>query len=155
MLPAGYQLRSGFRSDRGLLVKFMDSSYRELFPQQKNFVHLTKTVEQYFSSETPLWWVEWNLEAQKDLEPIACLWMGNAIDQVKGDRYSHIFLLYVAPAHRRKGIGRELMQQAENWARNRGDRQISLQVFTSDRAALNLYQNLDYQVHSLLMIKPL
>lgn len=155
MLPVGYQLRSGFSSDRTLLVKFLKLSYHELFPDQQDFAHLAKTVEQYFSSQTPLWWVESKLEQQKCLDPVACLWMGNAIDQVKGDRYSYIFLLYVALPHRRKGIGRGLMQQAENLARNRGDRQIGLQVFTRDRAAIDLYRVLNYQVNSLLMIKSL
>ncbi len=74
---------------------------------------------------------------------------------MSGDRHAHIFLLYVAPAHRRRGIGRALMQQAEVWARAQGDRQIGLQVFQSNQAALQLYRSLGFETQSLWMAKPL
>jgi len=79
--------------------------------------------------------------------------MGNAIDQIKGDRHAHIFLLYVVPEHRRRGIATALMQYAENWAKERGDRQIALQVFQSNPPAINLYNHLGYQTQSLWMVK--
>lgn len=171
LLPPGYQFRTGSGLDRAILVKFMQRTYKELYPE-KDFSHLVKTVEHYFSRETPLLWVE---EAQDQetsgvegsipsypiphaLSPIqnraiACLWIGTAVDQVKGDRHSHIFLLYVAPEHRRKGIGKVLMHHAEGWARARGDRQISLQVFQDNQPAVNLYHQLGYQTQSFWMVK--
>lgn len=47
------------------------------------------------------------------------------------------------------------MRYLENWARARGDRQIGLQVFQSNKNALNLYNQLGYQTQSLWMVKPL
>jgi ribosomal protein S18 acetylase RimI-like enzyme len=158
---AGYQLRTGSAREQPTLVKFLQLSYQELFPQQDNFSHLETTVKQYFSKATPLWLVE-SVDAVASAqsppllsERVACLWLGNAIDQVKGDRHVHIFLLYVMPEHRRRGIGSALMRYAEDWARARGDRQIGLQVFQSNQPALNLYHQLGYQTQSLWMIKPL
>ncbi|BAZ80559.1 GNAT family N-acetyltransferase [Sphaerospermopsis kisseleviana CS-549] len=186
----GYSIRRGSTLDKALLVKFIQRTYQELFPTQ-DFSHLACTVEQYFSTDTPLWWVyetqgtgnrEQGTEGRRQEAggkyffpvtspqspvpnpqspipnpqspvPIACLWAGNAIDQVTGDRHAHIFLLYVVPSHRRRGIAKALMQHIENWAKQRGDRQIGLQVFTSNTPALNLYQNLGYQTQSLWMIK--
>jgi ribosomal protein S18 acetylase RimI-like enzyme len=161
----------------------MQLTYQEMFPDE-DFSHLAQTVEQYFSGQTPLWWVEEDGEmgrtgdgekndgemgrtgdGEKDFtppphhpttppnHPIACLWMGNAIDQVTGDRHAHIFLLYVVPEHRRRGIATALMRYAEDWARNRGDRQMGLQVFQSNQAALNLYSGLGYQTQSLWLKK--
>jgi ribosomal protein S18 acetylase RimI-like enzyme len=142
----------------------MQLTYQEMFPEG-DFSHLAQTVEQYFSSPTPLWWVDF-LGTEKDTEtfsplhspysstsPVACLWMGNAIDQVTGDRHAHIFLLYVVPEHRRRGIATALMRYAEDWARNRGDRQMGLQVFQSNQAALNLYTHLGYKTQSLWLKK--
>jgi len=83
------------------------------------------------------------------------MWLGNAVDQLQGDRHTHIFLLYVMSEHRRRGIARALMRQAEDWARARGDRQIGLQVFQSNQPALNLYHLLGYQTQSFWMVKPL
>jgi ribosomal protein S18 acetylase RimI-like enzyme len=79
--------------------------------------------------------------------------VGNAIDQVHGNRHAHIFILYVVPEHRRRGIGKALMQYVENWAIQRGDRQIGLQVFQSNKPALNLYNQLGYQTQSIWMVK--
>lgn len=155
-----YTIRSGSTLDRALLVKFMQRTYQDVFPQQ-NFSHLSETVEQYLSQETPLWWVEYSPENKEQLKnilptrPIACLWMGNAIDQITGLRHAHIFVLYVVPSHRRKGIGTALMQYAENWAKQRGDIQIALQVFQTNTPALNLYKQLGYETKSLWMTKPL
>jgi ribosomal protein S18 acetylase RimI-like enzyme len=152
MLPPGYGLREGSGLDRAKLLKFMQLTYQELFPEQQDFSHLAETVESYFSSKTPLWWVE---PKEDRPSPVACLWLGNAIDQVTGDRHAHIFLLYVLPEYRRRGIGKALVDSAENWARARGDRQMGLQVFQTNQPALNLYRQLGYQTQSLWMLKPL
>ena len=159
LLP-GYSIYAGSSIDRALLVKFMQKSYQEVFAGQ-DFSHLARTVEQYFSKETPLWWVSPSNESIHPssfiLHPskVACLWVGNAVDQLTSDRHAHIFLLYVKPEHRRRGIGTALMRYVENWAITRGDRQIGLQVFQSNTAAINLYHQLGYQTQSLWMVKPL
>lgn len=149
-LIPGYIVRAGSSLDRALLVKFMQKTYQEIAPKQ-DFSHLALTVEQYLSRETPLWWV--NLDS--NIAPIACLWAGNAIDQITGDRIAHIFLLYVAPEHRRKGIGKALMHLVETWALGKGFRAIGLQVFQTNTSAKNLYNQLGYQTQSLSMVKPL
>ncbi|MEH2289476.1 GNAT family N-acetyltransferase [Nostoc sp.] len=167
-LSPGYIIRRGSLLERSLLLKFMQRTYQDLFPNE-DFSHLEQTVKQYFSSNTPLWWVEEEGEqgsreageqgSNKEsfsfvpLSPIACLWVGNAIDQVHGYRHAHIFILYVVPEHRRRGIGTALMRYVENWAIQRGDRQIGLQVFQSNKPALNLYNQLGYQTQSIWMVK--
>ncbi|MEX0270202.1 GNAT family N-acetyltransferase [Leptolyngbyaceae cyanobacterium UHCC 1019] len=161
--PPDYQLFQGSGLHRALLVKFMQRTYAEI-DSIGAYSHLAATVDQYFSQETPLWWVKSNRdrnhnrddELQDSLNPpIACLWVGTAIDQVSGDRHAHIFLLYVAPAHRRQGIGTALMHHAEQWAIARGDRKIGLQVFQSNQPAILLYNRLGYEVQSLGMVKSL
>lgn len=156
-LLTGYQLRTGSIREQATLVQFLQLSYQELFPEQTDYAHLGATVKQYFSISTPLWWVDVDREITDYLSPspVACLWLGNAVDQLKGDRHSHIFLLYVLPEYRRQGIGSALMRYAEDWARARGDRQIGLQVFHFNQPALSLYQQLGYETQSFWMIKSL
>lgn len=156
-LLTGYQLRTGSIREQVTLVQFLQLSYQELFPKQTDYDHLGATVKQYFSISTPLWWVEVDRDITDYLSmpPVACLWLGNAVDQLKGDRHSHIFLLYVLPEYRRQGIGSALMRYAEDWARARGDRQIGLQVFQFNQPALSLYQQLGYETQSFWMIKAL
>jgi ribosomal protein S18 acetylase RimI-like enzyme len=146
---AGYTLKSGSMLDRTLLNKFMAITYTELFPGN-SLTHLQSTVEQYFSVDTPLWWV-----LDETQRAIACLWLGVAIDQSSGIRHAHIFLLYVRSAHRRQGIAKALVQVAETWAKERGDRQIGLQVFANNQPAVSLYQALGYKVEAYAMLKRL
>lgn len=86
---------------------------------------------------------------------IACMWVGIAIDQITGKRHPNIFLLYVEPAYRRQGIARALMQNVERWAKSQGYTQIGLQVFTTDRPAISLYEKLGYRTRSISMMREL
>ncbi len=149
-------IRRGSTQDKALLITFMKRTYQDIFPNQ-DFSHLSQTVDQYLSNDTPLWWVDFVGEQSEDISPvpIACLWMGNAIDQITGLRHAHLFLLYVVPEHRRRGVGKALMQYGETWAKARGDKQIGLQVFANNTPALNLYEQLGFQTQSLWMVKKL
>lgn len=125
----GYYLRRGSGLDRSLLVNFLSKTFEELSGTQ-TFTHLADTVNRHFSKETPLWFVERVLETETaSPQSVACLWLGNAIDQQQGDRHSYVLVLYVLPKHRRQGIATALMQVAQDWAQARGDRKIGLQVF--------------------------
>ena len=132
----------------------MQCTYQELYPQQQDLRHLRDTVNRFFSPQTPLWLVKKVSQSAKS-KTVGCLWLGNAIDQRTGASYAHILLIYVQPQHRCQGIGTALIQQAENWAKARGDRQLGLQVFTDNQPALNLYRRQGFQTQSLLMVKPL
>ncbi len=157
--------------DLATLLKFLQITYRELYPQQQEYQHLQSTVDRYFSVQTPLWFVTTSMDASETamqpqtpdaelLQPptsrdikIACLWVGTAIDQISGIRHPNIFLIYVEPAYRRRGIGRALMQYMEVWAKAQGYQQIGLQVFTINDPAIELYRQLGYQPRSISMIR--
>lgn len=157
--PVGYQLYKGNSRDRSLLLEFLEQTYRSLFPEQASFPHLGQTVDSYFSWRSPLWWVspdsvaEPGTDRQELQKPIAGLWLGNAIDQVTGDRHGHIFMLYVDPAHRRKGVATALLQQAQQWGQHRGDKRLGLQVFTHNHEAIALYEKLGFTPKALLLEK--
>ncbi|MFM2432047.1 MAG: hypothetical protein RLZZ511_3260 [Cyanobacteriota bacterium] len=129
----------------------MRRTYRERSPDA-DLGHLRLTVEQYFSSETPLWWV---VEAQAAESPIGALWAGSSIDQASGERQAYIFLLYIDPAHRRRGLGQVLLRTAEVWAQARGDRRIGLQMFADNDVAAAFYRACGYGVKTYGMQKPL
>ena len=148
-LPAGLSLKQGRLTDRPLLLKFLHRSYQELYPET-GFAQLQTTLDHYLTVDTPLWWVQ-----TKSQVAVGCLWLGRSIDQISGDRHSHIFLLYVLPDYRHRGIGSALMSQAEQYATAQGDRQITLQVFVKNQTAQTFYQNLAYAPHSILMRKTL
>ncbi|HEY9735086.1 MAG TPA: GNAT family N-acetyltransferase [Trichocoleus sp.] len=154
-LAAGYSLRRGSSLDRALLVKFMRRTHAEISPNQP-LTHLAATVEQHLSRDTPLWWVDVDSSSgERPADPVACLWLGNAIDQRSGERHAYVLLLFVDSQHRRRGLATVLLQQGHQWAQERGDRQIALQVLSSNEPALRLYQKLGYAPDSVLMTRPL
>jgi RimJ/RimL family protein N-acetyltransferase len=53
--------------------------------------------------------------------------------------------LMVARTHRRQGIGRALMEQAVEWARQHGVRKLELHVFPHNEAAIALYESMGFE----------
>ncbi len=147
-----YRLEAGSALDRARLVKFMQRAYRDLGAINPG-AHLADTVQRHFSSHSPLWWLisdrpspmSQGLPGTNRPEPVGCLWQGEAVDQRTGLKQAYVFLLYVAPEHRHQGLGRAMMEHAQQWAKQQGYSQIGLQVFDDNAAALSLYQKLGYR----------
>lgn len=68
-------------------------------------------------------------------------------------RFASIEDLVVCRSHRRRGIGRALLQTAHEWARAQGVKRIQLTVYEFNQEALDFYQALGYQTlrHALEM----
>jgi ribosomal protein S18 acetylase RimI-like enzyme len=148
----GYGLRSGSTGERPILVKFMQRNYAEL-DDRLPLNHIAATVDRYLSRNTPIWWVAPDISPDQGSSPIACLWLGQAIDQRTGNPHPYVLLLYVDAAHRRRGIATALLETAHGWAHRQGNSQISLQVYSDNQAAQALYRKLGYQPEALLMKK--
>jgi RimJ/RimL family protein N-acetyltransferase len=53
--------------------------------------------------------------------------------------------LMVAASHRRRGIGRALLQAAVEWAREAGVTKLELHVFPHNEAAIRLYESFGFE----------
>lgn len=62
-----------------------------------------------------------------------------------GSRRARLYSLVVAPRARGRGIGAQLLQDAETCARQRGRTQLGLEVRADNGAAVALYQRAGYQ----------
>ncbi|MBE9065525.1 GNAT family N-acetyltransferase [Leptolyngbya cf. ectocarpi LEGE 11479] len=145
--PQGYQLVPGSSLDRARLLTTMGNAYRELGATQLG--HLAKTVEMYLADSSALWWLEKAGAPRVGftasvVPPMGCLWLGQSINQLTGALQAYVYLVYVAPTHRRQGLGGKLMDHAKAWASDQGYDQLSLQVFAHNQAALTLYKSLGY-----------
>ena len=145
-----YHLKAGSVLDRARLVKFMQRAYEEM-GGGGDMSHLADTVQRHFSSKSHLWWliderspVPSSLPGTARQEPVGCVWLGEGIDQRNGAKQAYVFLLYVAIAHRRQGLGRAMMQHAHHWAKQQDYGQIGLQVFEDNASARSLYEQMGY-----------
>ncbi len=98
----------------------------------------------------------------------ACLWIAEHEEQIIGilhitirethdipilvpRRYAAISTIAVSHAHRRKGIGRALLETAEHWARAKNATQIELHVWEFNEGARAFYEALGYRTASRRM----
>ncbi len=72
-----------------------------------------------------------------------------SLEMIRGtfrkNRHTAIFGMALLPESRGHGLGEGLLRTAERWAQDAGVMKISLAVFSSNRAAIRLYQRLGYQ----------
>jgi GNAT superfamily N-acetyltransferase len=69
-------------------------------------------------------------------------------------RILHIHALYVDPDHRRRGIGRALLQTAFEWGRTAGCTATELNVLVSNPAR-TLYEGLGFRAFQTEMVRDL
>ena len=66
-----------------------------------------------------------------------------------------VYDLWVAPEHRRRGVARFLLSEAERWARDHGYRKIKLEVAEPNRGARALYEKAGFGAERLYLAKRL
>ena len=66
-------------------------------------------------------------------------------------RYALIDTLVVSKKHRRLGIGKKLADQADEWIKSQGIKQVELSVYQFNRPAINFYRKRGYKVTSYKM----
>ncbi len=70
-------------------------------------------------------------------------------------RFGRVGSVSVTDKRRGQGIGRELMQRAQNWVSAHGGIEMRLNVWAFNSAALRMYQELGYETRSLFLAKHL
>jgi len=77
------------------------------------------------------------------------------VQDISGDVRGHVADLAVVESARGTGVGRALMEAGEAWARRRDLGYLSLEVWSTNHAALAFYEHLGYGVDSLNLIRQL
>jgi GNAT superfamily N-acetyltransferase len=72
-----------------------------------------------------------------------------------GGPCGHIGDVVVAPAARGKGVGTALIAAGERWARERGYRLLTLNVFLDNEGARALYEELGFRPETVRQVKEL
>jgi GNAT superfamily N-acetyltransferase len=76
-------------------------------------------------------------------------------DGVTDEPCGYISLLATTAEAEGTGAATRLMQAAEDWARRRGYRLLSLDVFADNRRAVEFYERRGFRSETLRMVKPL
>jgi GNAT superfamily N-acetyltransferase len=69
------------------------------------------------------------------------------------ERHGHVGILAVTEDAEGKGAGSALMRAAENWARNRGYRTLTLNVFSTNDHARRVYEHFGFVQDTVKYVK--
>jgi len=83
------------------------------------------------------------------------VWVARDQNDFTGQLQASLLNQYVAEAYRDRGLGRQLLETAEEWARRQGLPWISLSIGARNTLGQKLYESLGYQVETLRMAKQL
>lgn len=87
--------------------------------------------------------------------PLGFIYVATSIDFFTGEHHAHIKDVVVAPIGEGQGVARRLLSAAEEWAKGRGYRVITLSVFPQNRRAVEVYEHIGYSTDVLRMLKPI
>jgi GNAT superfamily N-acetyltransferase len=76
-------------------------------------------------------------------------------DYFRGQAYTHIGILVVGRSGEGAGVGRALIEAAEESARARGDPMVTLNVFDGNAHARAVYERLGYAPEVVRYVKPM
>jgi ribosomal protein S18 acetylase RimI-like enzyme len=83
------------------------------------------------------------------------VWVAKDQNDSTGQMEALLLNQYVAKAYRGQGLGRRLMEMAEDWAKGQKLPRISLAVGVGNAIGQRLYESLGYQAEALRMSKTL
>jgi ribosomal protein S18 acetylase RimI-like enzyme len=90
-----------------------------------------------------------------DGTPAGFVWVARDQNDSTGQMEASLLNQYVAEVYRGQGLGRRLMETAEEWARQQGLPCISLSIGARNNLGQKLYESLGYEVETLRMTKKL
>jgi len=88
-------------------------------------------------------------------ERCGMLWMGESKDQYTCDDTGYVLGIYVEEGMRGTGLGRALLQAAEQWCAERGFLSVTLNVGSMNKDARKLYDSCGFRERSTVMRKDL
>jgi GNAT superfamily N-acetyltransferase len=71
------------------------------------------------------------------------------------ERHGHVGILAVTDGAEGRGVAGALIRAAESWARDRGYRTLTLNVFTGNQHARDVYEHLGFEPDTIKYIKAL
>lgn len=95
------------------------------------------------------------LIAEKSGQPLGFIHAREREDEVSGEECGTVPLLAVDENAQGTGVGRKLMDVAEDWSKAQGFRLLHLEVFAANDGGRAFYDKLGFMPETINMIKPL
>ncbi len=83
------------------------------------------------------------------------LWVGEGSNMMTGLKHGYVYDIFVKKEFREKGIGRILLEKAQNYCREKGYSRILLMVSANNANAIGLYNKIGFKTEQMYMGKAL
>ena len=105
--------------------------------------------------ELPLHAAMFVAENSDDESIAGVAYMETATDYFTGEKHGHLAIISVAKRAEGRGVGRALLNAVDEWARARGYRFITLNVFEGNEHARRVYERAGYVIDTVKYVKEL
>ena len=112
-----------------------------------------RTLERYF--DAPSEHARLFVTEAKDGAVLGAAYVEQAVDYFTLEAHGHLGILAVAADAEGRGVGRALLESVEQWARARGYRFVTLNVFTTNARARAVYERAGYRADTIRYVKEL
>ena len=112
-----------------------------------------RTLDQFFTAPEPA--AALMLAESEGREPLGFIYLQELQDYFTLEAHGHIGIIAVAAPAEGSGAGRALMEAAEQWARSRGYRKLTLSVFEHNRRARGVYEHFGFAPDTIRYLKVL
>lgn len=134
-----------------ILSKKEELKYSEtLKPLNKTKKYYSKYLKADFNSDHRIIFVA--IENEKIIGMIGGKFY-KTIPILKHPKKGYISNLYIAKAHRKKGIAKKLISRMLKWFKQNGVPHISLEIHVDNMAAQNLYHKLGFKDYTIKLVK--
>ena len=143
-----------------IIPGFVEGTWNSLGSRQRDELGLDSASElavrlsEWIRSEGGLFNQAFVVKTSKGV-PAGHVWLARIINQFTGMPEALVINVFVEEEHRGKGLGRKLMEIAEDWAKGLGLEIVSLNVGPDNELALHVFDSLGYEPESKRMSKRL
>ena len=85
--------------------------------------------------------------------PLGFVYLETQVDYFTGERHGHVGIIAVDDVAEGRGIGKALLEAAGSWARTRGFRRLTLNVFVGNERARRLYEHGGFEAETLRYVR--
>lgn len=93
--------------------------------------------------------------AEKDGHCLGYIELKEWIDYFSREKQGYISALAVSEDFEGMGVGKFLLEKAEEWCKQKGYKELVLQVFSQNKKAIKLYEKSGYKPDCVVMVKEL
>lgn len=131
--------------------KSISEAQRMLLNREEWSKHMVEVFENFSKRENSEIWIA--EDGQHGF--VGYLFVGESGDMMSGLSFGFIYDIFVKEEFRGKGIGRLLLEKAEDYCRRNGYSRIGLMVSAANDSAIRLYTRVGFKPEQICMAKEL